>query len=55
MTPVGLMLYSVRTAADDDLEATLREVAAIGYDGVELFDLHGHAPAQVAAWLASSS
>lgn len=51
MTPVGLMLYSVRTAADDDLKATLREVAAIGYDGVELFDLHGHAPAQVATWL----
>ena len=51
MTPVGLMLYSVRNAADDDLEATLREVAAIGYKGVELFDLHGHAAAQIAAWL----
>ena len=51
MTPVGLMLYAVRDAADDDLEATLREVAAIGYEGVELFDLHGHRPAQVAAWL----
>ena len=52
MTPIALMLYSVRDAADDDLEATLREVAAIGYEGVELFDLHGHAAAQIAAWLA---
>ena len=51
MTPVGLMLYSVRKAADDDFEATLREVAALGYEGVELFSLHGHAPAEVAGWL----
>ena len=51
MTAVGLMLYSVRNAADDDLEATLREVAAIGYAGVELFDLHGHEAARIAAWL----
>ena len=36
------MLYSVREASADDLEGTLREVAAIGYEGVELFDLHGH-------------
>ena len=28
---------------------TLREVAAFGYEGVELFDLHGHEPATVAA------
>ena len=34
-----------------DFEATLREVAAFGYEGVELFDLHGHEPEQVAAWL----
>ncbi len=47
----GLMLYSVRDACEADLEGTLREVAAIGYDGVEIFDLHGHAPATVAGWL----
>jgi sugar phosphate isomerase/epimerase len=45
------MLYSLRDACAADLEGTLREVAAIGYDGVEIFDLHGHAPAQVAGWL----
>ncbi|HEY3615009.1 MAG TPA: sugar phosphate isomerase/epimerase [Gaiellales bacterium] len=51
MTPIGLQLYSVRRAAADDFEATLREVAALGYDGVEVFDLHGHAPETVAGWL----
>ena len=48
---VGLMLYSVRDACAGDLEGTLREVAALGYDGVEIFDLHGHAPETVADWL----
>jgi sugar phosphate isomerase/epimerase len=48
---IGLMLYSVREACARDLEGTLREVAAIGYDGVEIFDLHGHTPATVGAWL----
>jgi sugar phosphate isomerase/epimerase len=48
---IGLMLYSVREACAADLEGTLREVAAIGYDGVEIFDLHGHTPATVAGWL----
>jgi sugar phosphate isomerase/epimerase len=48
---IGLMLYSVRKACDADLEGTLRSVASIGYDGVELFDLHGESPATVAGWL----
>ena len=48
---VGLMLYSVRDACAADLEGTLREVAALGYEGVEIFDLHGHAPETVADWL----
>jgi sugar phosphate isomerase/epimerase len=51
MTRVALMLYSVRQAAAADFESTLREVAALGYEGVELFDLHGHDPETVAAWL----
>jgi sugar phosphate isomerase/epimerase len=51
MTRVGLMLYSVRRAAADDFEATLREVAAFGYEGVELYDLHGHEPGTLAGWL----
>jgi sugar phosphate isomerase/epimerase len=48
---VGLMLYSVRDECAQDLEATLREVASIGYEGVELFDLHGHEAGRVRSWL----
>jgi sugar phosphate isomerase/epimerase len=51
MTRVALMLYSVRQAAEADFESTLREVAAFGFEGVELFDLHGHDPESVGAWL----
>ena len=43
MSRIGLMLYTVRDAcAADDFEGTLRQVAEMGYEGVELFDLHGH-------------
>jgi sugar phosphate isomerase/epimerase len=48
---IGLMLYSVRDASAADLHGTLAEVAAIGYAGVEVFDLHGHDPAIVGDWL----
>ena len=41
---LGLMLYTVRDECARDFAATLREVAAIGFEGVELFDLHGHEP-----------
>jgi sugar phosphate isomerase/epimerase len=51
MSRVGLQLYSVRRTAAADFEAALREIAAFGYEGVELVDLHGHTPEQVAAWL----
>lgn len=48
---VGLMLYTVRDECARDLEGVLRTVAVIGYDGVELFDLHGHEPELVRGWL----
>lgn len=48
---VGLMLYTVRVECAHDLEGVLRTVAGLGYDGVELFDLHGHEPALVRSWL----
>jgi sugar phosphate isomerase/epimerase len=51
MTRVALMLYSVRRAAAADFSSVLREVASMGYEGVELFDLHGHDPETVAGWL----
>ena len=51
MTRVGLQLYTMRDECARDLEGVLRSVAEIGYDGVELFDLHGHEAAQVREWL----
>jgi sugar phosphate isomerase/epimerase len=47
MARIGLMLYTVREDCARDLEGTLRAVAAMGYEGVELFDLHGHDAATV--------
>ena len=35
--PVGLELYSVRDQLKEDLPSTLREVAKMGYEGVEFF------------------
>jgi sugar phosphate isomerase/epimerase len=35
--PVGLELYSVRDQLKEDLPGTLREVAKMGYEGVEFF------------------
>ena len=51
MARLGLMLYTVRDECERDFAATLREVAAMGFEGVELFDLHGHTPAEVARML----
>src|SRR5436309_1661658 len=51
MASVGLMLYTVRDECARDFEATLRAVAAMGFEGVELFDLHGHEPGHVRRWL----
>jgi sugar phosphate isomerase/epimerase len=48
---IGLMLYTVRRACAEDFEATLREVSGMRFEGVELFDLHGHDPAEVRRWL----
>jgi sugar phosphate isomerase/epimerase len=48
MARLGLMLYTVRDECARDFPATLREVAALGFEGVELFDLHGSTPAEVA-------
>jgi sugar phosphate isomerase/epimerase len=48
---IGLQLYTIRDECNRDLEATLRAVAGQGYEGVELWQLHGHPPARVRAWL----
>jgi len=51
VTRVGLQLWTVRDDCDRDLERVLRTVGAQGFDGVELFQLHGHAVEEVRAWL----
>jgi sugar phosphate isomerase/epimerase len=51
MTGVALMLYTMRDECARDLEGVLRSVSEIGYDGVEVYDLHGHDAAQVREWL----
>ena len=45
------MLYTVRDDCAHDLEGTLRAVAGLGYEGVELYSLHGHEPEVVRGWL----
>ena len=51
MARVGLQLYTVREECERDLEGTLRRLGAQGYDGVELFNLHGEEPETVRARL----
>jgi sugar phosphate isomerase/epimerase len=41
MSKIGLQLYTLRNECAQDFEGVLRAVADIGFDGVELFDLHG--------------
>jgi sugar phosphate isomerase/epimerase len=48
---VALQLYTIRDECDRDLAEAIRRVGAMGYDGVELFQLHGHTPVQVRGWL----
>ena len=51
MAHVGLQLYTVRAECDRDLEGALQRIGRQGYEGVEFFQLHGHEPARVRAWL----
>jgi sugar phosphate isomerase/epimerase len=51
MTQVGLMMYTLRNESARDFEGMLRAVAEVGYDGVELHELHGFEAAEVRSWL----
>lgn len=47
-TPIALQLYTVRDRLAQDFEGTIREVADIGYIGVETANMFGGSPASAA-------
>ncbi len=47
--PIALQLYTVRNSMANDFEGTLRQVKALGYDGVEFAGLYGKTAAEVKA------
>jgi sugar phosphate isomerase/epimerase len=49
--PIGLQMWSLNDQAEKDLMGTLGRVAAMGYVGVETYDLYGHSPKAVKARL----
>jgi sugar phosphate isomerase/epimerase len=51
MKPISLQLYTVRDEAAVDFPAVLRQVAEIGYKGVEMSSLHGMTAPAVRALL----
>lgn len=53
--PVAIQLYSVRDEAEKDFDATLKAIAAMGYDGVEFASTYGHDAREVRALLAKYS
>ena len=46
---LGIQLYSVRDDAERDLDATLRALSEMGYEGVELAGFYGRSPAEFSA------
>jgi len=47
-TPLSIQLYTLRDEVKGDFAGVLRQVAEIGYQGVEFAGLHGNSPAEVA-------
>ena len=47
--PIGLQLYTVGDLARKDLDGTLKRIADIGYETIELAGLHGHTVAELRA------
>ena len=44
--PIGLQLYTLRDQLASDVGGTLKQVAAIGYKEVEIYDLYGKTPTE---------
>lgn len=51
-TPLSIQLYTLRDEVRGDFAAVLRQVAEIGYQGVEFAGLHGHPPQEIATLVA---
>ena len=47
MKPISLQLYTLREAAAGDFIGVLKQVADVGYKGVEPAGLHGHKPEEI--------
>jgi sugar phosphate isomerase/epimerase len=47
-TPIALQLYTIRDRLAQDFEGTIREIADIGYIGVETANIFGDSPASAA-------
>lgn len=48
---LGIQMYAIRSLCKDDLEAGLRAVSEIGYEGVEFAGFFGHSAQEVDGWL----
>ncbi|MBT8478404.1 MAG: sugar phosphate isomerase/epimerase [Gemmatimonadetes bacterium] len=53
MTPISVQLYSLREASEQNFDAVLEELSAIGYAGVEPFNLFGKTPHEFRAQVES--
>ncbi len=51
MVKIAYQVYSARDEAEKDLGKVLREIAALGYDGVEFAGFYGHSAKEVRALL----
>jgi len=53
--PIALQIFSVRNQVTADLAGTLKEIAAMGYDGVEFYDTGGNTTPEEAARLTAQA
>ena len=49
--PIAYQIYSARKEAEQDLLSVLRQLKALGYDGVEFAGFYGHSAQNVRAML----
>lgn len=45
--PIAAQVYSVREEAGADFAGTMKQLKALGYDGVELAGLYGRTPDEI--------